>query len=134
MLGAAENMASMDDVRVRARPEGDVPAHVFLQKCDIWVFQHAAHWRETACVAMLEAMATGLPVLVDGLGGMREYLEHGRTGFMCNDVAEFAAFTTLLFECPRLYARMSARARSFVESAHSVESLSRRLGELTIDT
>jgi len=47
------------DPRVRIFPEGSVDPALFLQRGDIWVYAHADHWRETACVAMLEAMACG---------------------------------------------------------------------------
>jgi glycosyltransferase involved in cell wall biosynthesis len=130
MLGAARTMCELRDDRVRLYGEGELPPEVFLAGCDLWVFAHAPYWRETACVAMLEAMASGLPVVVDNLGGMREYVQHGRTGFLCNGLEEFVSATSLLFEVPGLRGEMGAQARAYVEQHHSIVALTERLRPL----
>ena len=67
MLGAAQTMRGLKDDRVTLYGEGDIRSDAFLAGCDVWVFAHAPYWRETACIAMLEAMASGLPVVVESL-------------------------------------------------------------------
>jgi glycosyltransferase involved in cell wall biosynthesis len=130
MLGAAQTMRELRDDRVRLYGEGELPPEVFLAGCDLWVFAHAPDWRETACVAMLEAMASGLPVVVDNLGGMREYVQHGRTGFLCNSLEEFVTFTSLLLEVSGLRDIIAAQARAHVEQHHSIAALAERLRPL----
>ncbi len=127
MLGAAETMSWLKDTRVMTYQEDAAAPPEFLQQCDLWVYSHAPYWRETACIAMLEAMACGLPVVVNNCGGMREYLQHGRTGFLCNNLDEFILNTSLLFDMPNLYYDVGNQARKFVERYHSLDSLVRRL-------
>ncbi|HZT59284.1 MAG TPA: glycosyltransferase [Pyrinomonadaceae bacterium] len=130
MLGAARSLATTEGGRLRAYPQEAFDPALFLRRGDLWVYAHAPQWRETACVAMLEAMACGLPVVVNNLGGMREYVAHGRTGFACNSSREFVEFTCLLLDRPSLRAAMAAEARAFVERRHSLASLVPRLREL----
>jgi len=102
MLGAARTMCDLKDDRAILYREDEILPDAFLGGCDVWVYAHAPYWRETACVAMLEAMASGLPVVVENIGGMREYVQHGRTGFLCNGLEEFVRYTSLLLDMPGL--------------------------------
>ena len=45
---------------------------------------------DTAGNVVLEAQASGLPVLVSRMGGPRENLRPGETGFACGDLVDFA--------------------------------------------
>jgi glycosyltransferase involved in cell wall biosynthesis len=127
MLGAARTMAGLKDDRVELYGEDDMRPEAFLAGCDVWVFAHAPYWRETACVAMLEAMASGLPVVVQDAGGMREYVQHGRTGFLCHGREEFVRFTALLLEAPGLREAMGAQARESVERCYSMAVLAEQI-------
>ena len=69
LLGAANTIGSPADERIRALHQDAMDTAKFLQGGDLWVYAHAPFWRETACVAMLEAMACGLPALVTDAGG-----------------------------------------------------------------
>jgi glycosyltransferase involved in cell wall biosynthesis len=47
-------------------------------------------WNEPFGLVMVEAMACGTPVLAFPEGAAPEVVDHGRTGFLCEDVAEMA--------------------------------------------
>ena len=127
MLGATASVGQSADNRVCTLPQDAMDVATFLQQGDIWIYAHASYWRETACIAMLEAMACGLPVVVSNAGGIREYLQHGRTGFTCVTSDEFALFARLLLDQPALRQSMSIEARRFVQQYHSLKSLTHRL-------
>ncbi len=51
-----------------------------------------SQWLETGPLVVLEALATGVPVMGSSLGGIREYVEHGRNGWLVrhDDVTAWA--------------------------------------------
>jgi glycosyltransferase involved in cell wall biosynthesis len=81
---------------------------------------------------MLDAMASGLPVIVTAAGGMREYLVHGRTGFACADSQEFVHFIALLLDNSALLESMSALARGWAMAHFSLDALAERLRTLLL--
>ena len=123
MLGAAHVMNGLESPQAEIFGEYEIPPVEFLAGCHVWVYAHAPYWRETACLAMLEAMASGLPVVVGNTGGMREYVQHGRTGFLANDVDDFVSYTSLLLDMPHLRYAMAERARAFIQEFCSIEAM-----------
>jgi glycosyltransferase involved in cell wall biosynthesis len=47
-------------------------------------------WDEPFGIVMAEALACGTPVLGTRRGAVPEVVEHGRTGFVCDDIAQLA--------------------------------------------
>lgn len=45
-------------------------------------------WREPFGLVMVESMISGTPVIAMSLGSTREVIDHGKTGFLCNNVDE----------------------------------------------
>lgn len=130
MLGATGRVLALTDPRIRIWPLGAMDPAEFLSSGDLWVYEHSPSWRESACIAMLEAMACGLPVLVTGAGGMREYLPHGLAGFACRNRDEFVLYARLLMDRPDLYRAFADEAREYVCRNHSYSSLGRTLRSL----
>jgi glycosyltransferase involved in cell wall biosynthesis len=62
-------------------------------------------------IVTVEAMAAGAVPVVINKGGQTEIVEHGRTGFLWNTVAELKSYTSLLARDRALWTRMSAAAR-----------------------
>jgi glycosyltransferase involved in cell wall biosynthesis len=60
----------------------------------------------------LEAMAAGVPLVVDNRGGWREMIRHGQTGYLCQNSEQFAYYTArLAYDEPhRLQIARQARA------------------------
>jgi glycosyltransferase involved in cell wall biosynthesis len=63
-------------------------------------------------IATVEAMAAGAVPIVINKGGQTELVEHGRTGFLWNTVAELKSYTSMLAHDRGLWARMSKAARA----------------------
>lgn len=58
-------------------------------------------WNEPFGMVMIEAMACGTPVVAFGEGSVPEVVDHGRTGFICDDTAEMAQALGRLEELDR---------------------------------
>lgn len=76
-------------------------------------------WAEGLPNALLEAMASGLPVVATAVGGMTDVIEHGVSGSLVppRNAAAIAAALEPLVRDPGLRARMGRSARLRVETA-----------------
>ncbi len=94
-------------------------------------FCHAAPF-EPFGIACIEAMASGLPVVVPDSGGIREAVEPGVTGLVYPplDVARLADAMQALHDDPALRGSMGRAARRAAVSQFSVEDYVRKLHDL----
>jgi glycogen(starch) synthase len=76
----------------------------------------------------LEAAAAGTPLVAADVGGLRELVEHGRTGlrFSSGDVAGLADAVTALLSDQVLARRMARAARTMVAADHSWDRVAAR--------
>lgn len=95
----------------------------FLQAADCFVCP--SMWKEGAGNANFEAMACGLPDLASRIGGIPEFIEDGRNGFLFTpgDHSELARQIRRLQEDRDLHRRMGAEARSIVIERYSTQTL-----------
>jgi glycosyltransferase involved in cell wall biosynthesis len=63
-------------------------------------------------IATVEAMAAGCVPIVINKGGQPEIVEHGRSGFVWNTLAELQHYTLLLANNPARWSQMSSAART----------------------
>ncbi len=79
--------------------------------------------------SMLEAMASGLPVLATTHGGIPEAVEHGSSGLLVaeRDHAALAEQMRVLASDPMRYAQMSANAAERVRRTFDLETQTREL-------
>jgi glycosyltransferase involved in cell wall biosynthesis len=83
---------------------------VVMASSDVFVFPSRT---DTAGNVVLEAQASGLPVLVTDQGGPRENMRAGETGFVCGDLADFIHRATELLACAGRRLRLGAAARQY---------------------
>jgi glycosyltransferase involved in cell wall biosynthesis len=95
----------------------------FMQAADCFVCPSL--WAEAAGLVNLEAAACGLPVIASRNGGIPEYVEDARTGFLFlpGDHRELAQCIRLLQEDPVLRRKMSEQARE-----HAVDKFKADVG------
>jgi glycosyltransferase involved in cell wall biosynthesis len=91
-----------------------------MASADIFVFPSRT---DTAGNVVLEAQASGLPVLVTGDGGPHENMLHGETGFVCHTVRAFAGRITELAWNPERLAALAHRAREYALTRSWPEAL-----------
>ena len=100
-------------------------AHIFLHPSQIT----ADHNQEGVPNSMLEAMATGLPVLATRHGGIPEAVDHGRTGLLAaeRDAAELLDHLLALTGSPDRWAAMGRDASASVRREFDQTASIRRL-------
>jgi glycosyltransferase involved in cell wall biosynthesis len=74
---------------------------------------------------LIEAQASGLPVICSGAGGMKETFVHGETGFVVEsaDAEDMAQAVRGLLDDPVRRERMGARAREHAHAAFGMERM-----------
>ena len=112
-LGVADRL-------VWTAPPSDLSA--LLAALDLFVMPSA---NEVQPLALLEAMAAGLPVVTTSAAGMAEYVDHGRTGLLVRpDDSEVLAKTIVsLIEDENLRIRLGAEARKHFRRRFSPETV-----------
>ena len=76
-------------------PAGAQAAATFLRTLHVLVQSNAAAVENWPRVG-LEAMAAGVPLVVDAKGGWLEMIRHGQTGYLCRDDDELAYYAARL--------------------------------------
>jgi len=106
----------------------------WLRAADLFVLPSAA---EGLSNALLEAMATALPVVVTRVGGAVDVVEHARSGYLVDvdDEPELLRSLVLLLDPKRGSERraLGRGARDRVVRDYSLESVASRLGDLYED-
>jgi glycosyltransferase involved in cell wall biosynthesis len=99
----------------------------FLQAADAFVCP--SRWAEAAGLVNLEAQACGLPLLGSRIGGIPEYVEEGRSGFLFEPERpeELAGLVLRLVNDPEQRRLMGAAARDLALRRFSSQA---RLPEL----
>lgn len=86
---------------------------------------HTSSW-EGMPIAMLEAMALGLPVVATDVVGNRDLVRPGETGYVARDVEEFLKALQKLAETPALRRKMGDAARAAVIQEYDQDQLAKR--------
>ncbi|HET7080131.1 MAG TPA: glycosyltransferase [Chloroflexia bacterium] len=105
----------------------DVPR--LLGALDVFVLPSE---REALPVAVLEAMAAGLPLVATRVGGIPEVVEDGATGFLVppGDVAAMHCVLERLTGDPALAARLGAAGQAHVQAHFTVQQMVRQVERL----
>lgn len=94
-------------------------------KCDIGVFPSPS---EMMPKAVLEMMSTGLPVVAYDTGGMRQVIEHGKTGYI-TDVGDrklFRSYLEHLMDNPHVARTIGDAASAKMRTHFSIEVISKQ--------
>ena len=86
-------------------------------------------------VVLMEAQATGLPVISTFHSGIPEVVIHGKSGFLVpeKDVDALAERLEYLIEHPEIWPEMGKEGRKFVEKKYDIKKLNQQLVEIYQD-
>jgi colanic acid/amylovoran biosynthesis glycosyltransferase len=88
--------------------------------------------KEAFPVVLLEAQAMGIPVVATNVGGVKEALLDGKTGYLVNvnDIQSTKSRIYTLFENSTLVEKMGNRGRRFIEENFDIKKLNKKLVHL----
>ena len=83
-------------------------------------------------MALLEAMAAGVPVIASAVGGIPDVVQHGVNGLLIapGDAVDLLRALRRVLRDPQLAARLGAAGRETVRARHAPEHVLERLGEV----
>jgi glycosyltransferase involved in cell wall biosynthesis len=123
MGGRCLQTENCDHSNIELLPACSQPSEIFLQGIDVFFYRTDPKWYETFGRVIFEAMACGLPVVVENRGGYRDHIVNGKNGFLFNDQNEALAILNDLKKNPSLRARIGLAARKTVEKMYSEERI-----------
>ena len=122
LMGAsclAGELAPAGDARAEFLACGAEPPERFLAQLDCFYYRVSEQWTETFGRVVLEAMASGLPVLCQRRVGGAELIEDGRDGFVVSGGGEALALLQRLRDDAALRSEIGAAARRKMEQVYS---------------
>jgi glycosyltransferase involved in cell wall biosynthesis len=123
----------------RRRPAGRVQVVVSLDRaampvyyaaCDIYAYPHS---KDTPWVSVLEAQGCGRPVVTLRTHSAELTVQHGRTGLLARDEAEWRGQLKLLVGDPAGLRAMGEAARAYVTAQHSIATRARQIEALLLE-
>jgi glycosyltransferase involved in cell wall biosynthesis len=133
IVGPSQDQGLWCELQAQAAELGLIPGRLqfvggvsdmaaFYQQADICVLTSDF---EGTPNALLEAMASGLPVVATKVGGVPEVVRHGTTGFLVEreDMDGLVGSLAQLAGNAQQRTQMGRRAREYVELNHSLERL-----------
>jgi len=123
---AARRLGVDKTVRFPGRVE-NVPE--FLRAADVFVLPSL---QEGLSNSLLEALASGLPTVATGIGGVIDVVEDGRTGLLVppGDVSALSKALRTVFTDPDLSERLSRAGQEAIREAYGLEDRVRRYRDL----
>lgn len=99
----------------------------FLQQAQVFVM---TSYNEGMPMAMLEAMALGVPVVSRTFPGISEIIRHKKTGFIADSADSFSWWMDYLLSHQKAARRVAEAAREFVKKYHSEKNLEKLVSTL----
>ena len=99
------------DPNIELLPAGAEDAAAFLRSLDCFVYRTSTRWFEAYGRVVVEAMATGLPIVAGDRGGYTEHLRDGANAHVVGTTQDAIARVLALAAQPSEAARLGAAAR-----------------------
>jgi glycosyltransferase involved in cell wall biosynthesis len=87
-------------------------------------------WPELMGLAFLEGLACGAPAICSRVGGMPEFVRHGETGFIFDELAELTQAIRRLADDPSLVTRLGDAGQRAVQASFGLDAVGRATADL----
>jgi glycosyltransferase involved in cell wall biosynthesis len=106
--------------------------NLLYNKVDIFVLPSLT---ESCPITLLEAMASGLPIIASNVGGIPEIIENNETGILVQprDSRKLAEKISLLMENRMLTRKLSFKARKLVERKFNANVMAKKTKKVYVD-
>lgn len=113
---------------IRCHPPGSIGSWTYL--CGLHAILCVGECAENWSRVVLEAFATGVPVIADNRGGYREQIIHGHTGALCDEPEEASEALVRLAtdECYRV--QLATNARDSLDALASPEKIAEKWNKI----
>lgn len=105
-----------DNDRFRFYKWNENPIDTFLNNIDIYLSIINPNTKDQGPRTLIEAMASGLPCVVENRDGMKERMINGHTGFLVNNEEEAIDKTVMLCEGKKMAFEMGCNARNIAKT------------------
>ncbi len=95
----------------------------FLSKCSVFAFPSM---EEAFGVVLIEAMASGKPVVARNIIGPKGIVTHGYNGFLFNDITELIGYLKTLLSDKELRKKMGKNARKTVKDKYTFRKVAKK--------
>ena len=121
LMGTGLEIAAQSPLppEIEVLPSGSEPPDAFLHTLDCFLYRTGPEIWETFGRVIHEAMACGLPVVVQRNGGYTDHIRHNENGFIFDTNDEAAAIIERLQHDPTLYRQISTAAHVTLEIVYS---------------
>jgi len=137
MIASQINARKLQGKIILAEPRLEMTS--MMAAFDLLLF--TPYWGEGLPYIVLEAMASGKPVVASNIGSNRELIEPGATGFLpdpCEwqqetdrlSVMPFVKVIDVMLSQPKLMKALGAAARQFVEKKYNLQTMIKNLEKL----
>jgi len=129
VLNRAHSMGIFDLIDLAGFQKDVIP---YLNKMDIFLM---TSWSEGLPVAIIEAMAVGLPVVATSVGGVPELVVHGETGYLGppNNPEVIAKYASMLLENKELGKKLGKSGRERVKENFIIQKMVSEYEKIYID-
>lgn len=119
---------SLSNVYFTGFKEGEDLAKAYASS-DLFLFPSDT---DTYALVVLEALASGLPVIISAKGGACEHIENGVNGFVVNDIDEYVEKIEFFLENPQKWEEFSKRAYQTAQNLDMHETYLQFLKKLSL--
>lgn len=102
----------------------------FLDDCDLFVYTVHESFSDAFSLCIIEALARGLPVIVERKGGNSEQVVEGETGYLCDRKEDFKKYIEELYHNPQKRETMGKNAIEWVRKTCSIKTFKKNLKKI----